>query len=242
MRIPRSRVITLVIGVIVSCLGISTVAAVPITVDWDVVPHGAQHIEHGDSPFYECSGDFYSARLCQSLWDEGLELGAISFSFYDDKFVDGYGVGEEEADIGIGLSGGQRISPLCKTGLPPCFDSFTPVTLRIVGASNLGPDPNLFVISSKGGLVKLPSLSGLTSVSLSGSVWEDLSWLEIGFYIADDCEDVECEVATEKAFWVEDLTFEGRAVPEPALTAVLGTAIAAAFGRRAVTVRRRRNR
>jgi hypothetical protein len=55
------------------------------------------------------------------------------------------------------------------------LDSFTPDTLRIVGLSSLGPDPNIFVLSSKGGLVKLPSLSGLASIDLSGSEWTDLS-------------------------------------------------------------------
>jgi hypothetical protein len=229
---PKPRHSIAALAALVIAMWAAPAHASVITVDWDVVPHDDQELAFDDSPYYQCSGVSYSTRLCQSLWDTGLALDATSFSFYDDKFVDGYGVGEDEANIGPGLPGGQRISPECKSGLSPCFDSFTPDTLRIVGLSSLGPDPNIFVLSSKGGLVKLPSLFGLASISLSGSEWTDLSWLEIGFYIAGDCEDAECETATEKAFWVEDLSFEGHSVPEPSLIVLIGAGIGAVGRRR----------
>ena len=227
---PRHSIAALV-ALVVALWAAPTHAAL-ITVDWDVVPHDHGPITFGESPYYECDGSSYGTSLCYSLWDEGLELGRITWSFYDDKFVDGYGIGEDEGDIGPGLAGGQRISPVCKSGLSPCFDSFTPDTLRIVGLSSLGPDPNIFVLSSKGGLVKLPSLSGLASIGLSGSQWTDLDWLEIGFYIAGDCEERECETDTEKAFWVEDLSFEGHSVPEPSLIVLIGAGIGAVGRRR----------
>lgn len=233
MRIPRSRLAMPIAGVIVACLWIPNATAAPITVDWDVVPHADGQIAFDDSPYYQCYGDDYANRLCGWLWEQGLELSGIGYSFYDDKFVDGFGVGEGEGNISEGLRGGQRISPLCKSGLDPCFDSFTPVTLRLLGSWDQGPAPNIFVISSNGGLIKLPSLSGLATLNLSGSEWEDLGWLEIGFYIADNCDEEfdECDIATEKAFSVEDLTFEGHAVPEPSLIVLIGAGICA-VGRR----------
>lgn len=246
MRIPRSRVVTLIAGVIVSCLGISTVMAAPTTADWDVVPHEPHETAFDNSPYYQCEGVFYSARYCQWLWDTGLTLEETLFSFYDDKWFDGYGLGEPESFI---FSGVQRIRPECKTGLGPCFDSFTPVTLGMWGEFNSGIPPNLFVISSRGGLVKLPSQSGLALVDFVGDAWHDLAWIEVGFYLPEICEEDTppdnepiCDPYTEKALVVDHLTFEGHAVPEPALTALLGTAIAAAIGRRAVTARRRRSR
>jgi hypothetical protein len=49
-----------------------------------------------------------------------------------------------------------------------------------------------------------------------------LDWLEIGFYIASDCEFEECSRTTEKALVVRDLSFNGHAVvPEPGLLSLL---------------------
>ena len=228
---PKLRhCIAALVALVVALWAAPTHAAL-ITVDWDVVPHDHGPITYGDSPYYECDGSSYGTSLCYSLWDEGLELSRITWSFYDDKFVDGYGVGDDEEDIGPGPAGGQSISPLCKAGLSPCFDTFTPHTLRIVGLSSGGPDPNIFVLSSKGGLIKLPSLFGLATLDLSGSEWTDVTSIDIGFYIASDCEEEECNTDTEKAFWVEDLTFEGHAVPEPSLIVLIAAGIGA-VGRR----------
>jgi hypothetical protein len=239
MRIPHSRVVTLIAGLIVSCLWIPGVTAAPITVDWDVVPHDYQELHFGDSPHYDCEGAIYTGRYCRSLWDTGLTLEATLFSFYDDKWFDGYGIGEPESSISSGV---QRIRPECKVGLGPCFESFTPLTLEISGEFQ-GPQPNLFIISSRGGLVKLPSQGGVASVDFAGAAWHDLAWMEVGFYLPEICEGDEppdgiCNLYTEKALVVENLTF----VPEPALTVLLGAAIATAFGRRAISGGRRRGR
>ena len=188
-----------------------------------------------DSPYYQCTGVFYTARLCQSLWDTGLTLEATLFSFYDDKWFDGFGIGDTDFSGAV-----QRIRPECKPGLTPCFDVFTPTTLRISGHSNGAPLPNLFVTSSKGGLLLAPSAGYLTSVELSGNAWQDIQWLEVGFYLPESCDGAEppdderiCSPYTEKALVIEDLQFE--AVPEPALISLLATgALALALRRRRV--------
>lgn len=228
----RRRTIAAIFGVVVALSAVPARAAL-ITVDWDVVPHDNTEIQFGDSPHYDCSGSHYADRLCHSLWDTGLTLEATRFSFYDDKWFDGYGIGERESSI---LQGVQRIRPECKAGLSPCFDSFTPQTLRIAGLSyDRSPSPNLFVLSSRGGLVKLPSLSGLASVDFVGGAWQDLAWIEVGFYLPEICEtdpfEVGCDPGTEKALLIEDLTFA--AVPEPGLLSLL------AAGALGIGVRRR---
>lgn len=227
----RRRSIAAIFGVIVA-LSAAPARADVFTVDWDVVPHDNTDIQYGDSPRYDCSGNFYTARFCSSLWDTGLTLEATLFSFYDDKWVDSFGVAEQESSIGGGV---QRIRPECKAGLSPCFDSFTPQTLRITGVSMAPPSPNLFVISSRGGLVKLPSINGLASIDFVGAAWQDLAWIEVGFYIPDICLtdpfDDSCNLNVEKALIVEDLTFA--AAPEPGLLALL------AAGALGVGVRRR---
>ena len=228
----RRRTIAAIFGVVVALSAVPARAAL-ITVDWDVVPHDDRELVFDDSPYYDCSGSRYPDRLCRSLWDTGLTLEATRFSFYDDKWFDGYGIGEWESSI---FGGVQRIRPECKAGLSPCFDSFTPQTLRIAGLSyDRSPSPNLFVLSSRGGLVKLPSLSGLASVDFVGGAWQDLTWIEVGFYLPEICEtdpgNVVCMPHTEKALIVEDLTFA--AVPEPGLLSLL------AAGALGIGVRRR---
>ena len=230
-----SRVLT-VAGFVLSCFWTVPALAGPITVDWDVVPHQDKEIHFGDSKRYDCEGDEYSTRLCHSLWDHGLELSATGFSFYDDKWFDGYGVE---------YGGGGHIAAVCKPGLAPCFPSFTPLTLRIAGYSGGGPAPNLFIMSSRGGLMEIPSLNGLTSIHFAGSEWEDLVWLEFGFYLPDECygdeppEDDICNPETEKALVPEDLTFEhARSAPEPAVATLLAAGIASMGWRRATRGRR----
>jgi hypothetical protein len=228
MREPHSRHAALV--ALVVALWAAPAHASLFTVDWDVVPHDARELAFDDSPYYECTGVFYTGRLCQSLWDTGLTLEATLFSFYDDKWFDGFGIGD--TDFGGAV---QRIRPECKDGLSPCFDVFTPTTLTISGLSNGGPLPNLFITSSKGGLLRAPSAGYLTSLDLSGSSWQDIEWLEVGFYLPEICdgedppEDV-CTPYTEKALLIEELEFE--AVPEPALVSLLATGILAAAVRR----------
>ena len=211
--------------------------AAPITVDWDVVPHQFQEIHFGDSQIYDCEGNVYADRLCHSLWDTGLTLERVGFSFYDDKWFDGYGIGISESSLsptqGLGV---MRIRPECKAGLSPCFDLFTPLQIQIGGASSgSDPLPNLFITSSGGGLLKFPSLDGLTSIDLIGDEWRNLSWLEYGFYMPAACDDANppadlvCDTATEKALFLENLTFEP--VPEPAVVWLLGAAAAGVAGR-----------
>jgi len=206
------------------------------TVDWDVVPHDNTVIQHGDSPFYDCDGSQYENRLCYSLWDTGLALERVLFSFYDDRFYDGYGSGDTSGESVF------AIAPVCKAGLSPCFDLFTPVTLRISGLSmSVETAPNLFVLSSRGGRIDLPSQDGQATINFVGlgSEWENLGSLELGFYLPAECDDAEppedviCSPETEKGLAVDDLTFEADAVPEPALLSLL------AAGALGVGVRRR---
>jgi hypothetical protein len=178
------------------------------------------------------------------LWDGGLTLEAVLFSFYDDKWVDGFGLGVDESELSVPITHGlgvQRISPECKPGLSPCFDLFTPRQMRIDGAFDLGPPPNLFITSSGGGLLKLPSLDGIATIDFVGDEWRNLSWLEIGFYLPAACEGDDppggqvCSPFTEKALILQDLTFEP--VPEPAVTWLLA---AGAAGVAARSCRRRK--
>jgi len=240
MPIPRSRVRILLAGLIVSSLWVSNAAAALITVDWDVVPHEDGELAFDDSPYYQCHGDDYAYRLCDWLWQGGLQLDADPFyDFFDDKWLDGYGKGENESDLMAHPAvAAALISPECKSGLNQCFDLFTPSRMRIDGAANLGPLPNLFIISSAGGLLKFPSLNALTSIDFVGDEWRNLSWLGYGFYLPAECESDDppdglvCSVSTEKALILQDLTFEP--VPEPALVWLL------AAGALSVGVRRSR--
>ena len=204
-----------------------------ITVDWDVVPHQQQELAFDSSPFYQCSGAVYTSRLCQSLWQGGLELGTTLFSFYDDKWFDGFGL-----DGALAL-----ISPRCEAGLAPCFDTFTPISMQLSGFTDLDDPPNLFVASSRGGLVQIPASTGLNVINFGGPEWEDITSLEIGFYLPPICETgtpdeidaagVNCSLFQEKALVPESLTFQ--AVPEPMLSLLCATGIGLAVrrGRRA---------
>lgn len=233
---PRHRIaaiLALVVG-----LWAAPARAALITVDWDVVPHQDGELAFDNSPYYQCHGSDYPYRLCDWLWQSGMGIDAdIFYDFFEDKWLDGYGKGEDESDLmahsGIAAA---LISPECKSGLGPCFDLFTPSRMRIFGAANLGPFPNLFIISSAGGLLKLPSLDGLTSIDFVGDEWRNLSWLGYGFYLPAECESddppdgLECSVSTEKALILQDLTFEP--VPEPALVWLLAAGVVSAAVRR----------
>ena len=195
------------------------------TVDWDVVPHEERELFYDDSPFYDCNGSRYANRLCSSLWDTGLALDKLTLSvdFYDDVFVEGI-VEERESSIGP-WSGVLQISPECKKGLGPCFESFTPLTLALYGYS-FGPPANLFVLSSRGGLVKTADDS--VPIVFGGSEWQNLDWIQVGFYIPQICEDGPseedeelCRPNTVNALALGALTFEADAVPEPGLLSLL---------------------
>ena len=210
-----------------------------ITVDWDVTPHEEGELAFDDSPYYQCHGANYPYRLCDWLWQGGLGIdGDIHYDFFEDTWLDGYGKGENESWL-MPLPGfaAVLISPECKPGLGPCFDLFTPKRMRIWGAEDQGPSPNLFIISSGGGLLKFPSLGGNAPLSIDffGDEWRNLSWLGYGFYLPDVCESDDppldvCDPNTEKALILEDLTFEP--VPEPAVMWLL------AAGALSVAVRR----
>jgi hypothetical protein len=211
-----------------------------ITVDWDVVPHQDGDLE--PTPYYYCSGATSGSRRCEYLWEEGIELYAVDFSFFDDKWFDGYGFGYAESEIGTGVEG---IRPRCEPNLAPCFDAFTPVRLELSGFFNEGDPPNLFVLSSSGAVIKLPSLDGLASIDFQGSAWERLAWLEVGFYMPSACEaevppeDLDCSTSREKALVVESLTFQP--VPEPTVLPLLGMGMLGVVCRFAA-VRRRKSR
>jgi hypothetical protein len=227
MAFLRTRVL-LAAGFVATTFGMSTAQAGPITVDWDVVPHDDREIHFDDSPRYQCDGDRYAERLCQSLWQGGLELGATMFSFYDDKWFDGYGV--TDAPVG-------RIQPVCKAGLRPCFNLFTPIVFRIEGDSNLGPAPNLFLASSSGGYLEFPSVNGVTTINFSGPLWENLAWMDFGFFTPAACQSDDppdgCDGQTEKALIPQDLTFQPVPdVPEPAAVALLGAGVLSMIARR----------
>jgi hypothetical protein len=203
-----------------------------ITVDWDVAPHDDSSITYGDSPYYECHGSRYANRLCNWLWQDGLELGEAYWSFYDDRFFDL--VGYDEGPVWY-------ISPVCKADLAPCFDLFTPVTLRIDGAS-LGAAVNLYIASSRGGFRQMPEidlLNGPAVINFSGDEWKALSFLEIGVYQPDECRDLgefpedpphACVLDQEHALVIEDLTFSP--VPEPGLLSLVAAGLLGAAVRR----------
>jgi hypothetical protein len=124
------------------------------------------------------------------------------------------------------MLGVQRIRPDCKPGLAPCFDTFTPLTLTIAGHWNAGPPPNLFFVSSLGGLIRAPSVDGIVSIDFAGPLWQGIESFEVGFYLPDICDSDDppdhqqiCDPYTEKALVIQDLSFN--AVPEPALVWLL---------------------
>ncbi len=208
-------------------LGASAEAAT-LTATWNVVPRVNGELE--PSPAYDCTGEVRFERSCSALWENGLELYAVFFSFYDDNWVDGYGLGEPESSLPTGGTA-QGIRPRCEPTLRPCFAEFSPRQFVLEGAADPRGDsgyPNFFIVSSRGGLVKLPSVRGLATVNFQGSEWERLAWMEIGFYLPAACEDADppddafCE-AGERALIVQELTYD--TVPEPALASLVAVGV-----------------
>ncbi|MGE0592364.1 MAG: hypothetical protein AB7G23_19035 [Vicinamibacterales bacterium] len=216
--------VAVVAAFVVGLVG-GSVDAATLTATWNVVPRVNGELE--PSPAYDCSGEIRFERNCQSLWENGLELYAVHFSFYDDKWVDGYGVGE----VGPGGSTVQGIRPRCEPTLRPCFPAFSPRQLVLEGAAMTSLHsgyPNFFIVSSRGGLVALPDVHGLATVNFQGAEWRRLAWMEIGFYLPLACadaappDDVLCE-AGERALIVQELTYDS--VPEPALASLVAVGV-----------------
>lgn len=228
---------------IVPCLAIgcwllpaTRAVAAPVTVTWNVVPHEDGELEQ--TPYYSCTGSRWPDRRCEYLWDQGVELyGSGGESFWDDKWFEGYW--------------GMAVRPRCEPALAPCFDTFTPTRLELDAFSEFGHGANLFVQSSRGGVVKLPSVERPTVVDFRGDQWRSIQWLEVGFYLPAECEwddppdDVDCDTGHElQAFVIESLTFEPdvESVPEPSNMVLLATGlvslVVSRFGSRATHRRR----
>ena len=77
------------------------------------------------------------------------------------------------------------------------------------------------------------------SFNFAGSDWQNLDWIEVGFYLPQICEDdppegteTLCSGNYEKALEIQDLTFEAVAVPEPALLSLIAAGALGAGVRR----------
>lgn len=216
----------------------SPVRADVITVDWNVVPQRDGRLV--PTIHYDCFGDRRFYRSCQFLWEKNLELRGELGGFYEDKWTDGYGLGTPEHDIPGPFGAVNLIQPVCKR--PPCFETFTPLSMVVYGGYDEGPPPNVFIYSSKGGLVKLHDPTN-TVVDFVGEAWLDIASLELGFFLPAYCVDEPweegCDAGTEKSLIVQSLTFaRGPRVPEPATLSLLGLGIIGVLTRR--LARRRR--
>jgi len=223
-------------ALVCACLWTAPAGAAAITVDWDVVPHADGFLDEA-TPSYECYGEFYAGRFCRYLWQSGLELfdDGVGVALYDDRFVDATYHDIPESEIpGEGI----EVRPRCESTLAPCFDVFTPLTLQLwAGAIDSFP-VNVFVTSSRGGVVKLPDVDGRAPVTItfSGAEWTDVDSLFIGMYRPAFCEgqtwpdiDPACK-GRVLGFYVDSLTFDAD-VPEPGAVALLASGLFAVVRR-----------
>ena len=244
-RFPSTsiRVAFRLLAIVVVCGGLSVVSATAdvITVDWDVVPHDSGELD--PTPYYSCVGSEWGWRSCTYQWERGMEVaegGFFPVNFFDDMWFEGFAALPENEILSEGNPETVLdIRPRCEPGLAPCFDTFTPMQLDLSAHSWFEGPVNLYARSSLGGLIKAPMVDGHVSLMFAGSDWEDVEWMQLGFYQLAACseavppEDLECghqlRIISSPA-----LTFDAelQSVPEPVLSALLGAAVAAGLVRR----------
>jgi hypothetical protein len=241
-RLRRATRTARLLLTIAAVLCTSTASADVITIDWDVVP--ADIVDPNGFPYYECDGPGSRSLVkCDYHWDQGLELLSPEVRLYGDKWFDGFEAGAvPESALASDAGNAMRIQPSCRPGFAPCLDAFVPLQL-ILGVHVLDFPGNVFVASSAGDILKLPSLADQTyAIAFPLSMQEPIAWLRVGFYHPAACEDgdpsndadLDCGPA-ERALTVEQFTF---AVPEPGVALLVGVVGSVA----ALRARRRRLR
>jgi hypothetical protein len=185
-------------------------------------------------PFYDCSFVGSGGLICDWIWDKGLEVSGEPMYADPTPYFDAHGFRlplESDVDAADGLL---QIVPKCLSSFHPSFDTFTPLSVVADGFFTRSPG-GVFFTSSRGGLVT--TLDGLGA--FAGPEWTDISWMNVGLFIPDGCDDPEsglrCD-AGEQALSIYSLTFDAQPIPEPASVVLLGTgllALARRYRRRA---------
>jgi hypothetical protein len=212
----------------------STTTASVIAVDWNVVPQ--QIVDPDGFPFYKCDSPGASEGVkCDYHWEEGIELISPEIRLYGDKWFDGFEAGAvPENDLTPEAGNAMRIQPSCKPAFAPCFGSFVPLQLTL-DVALLDFPGNVFISSSAGDILKLPSLADdVYTIDFPNQMKQPVSWLRIGFYHPAACEtpdppeDLDCGTA-DRALIVQQFTF---AVPEPGAVALFSLTAAICGARR----------
>jgi hypothetical protein len=159
----------------------SPAAADLITVDWKVLP---AFVEEADgSPFYHCNDapGHYDDLQCSYLWQHGLELVGDGVLLFGDKWFDGFRAGAvPEGELSPLAGDAALIRPRCEPAFAPCFDTFTPTRLEMDAFTIEAPKTNLFIISSRGAIRKVPSVDGTVIINFGGDEWTAIEWMRIG--------------------------------------------------------------